>query len=229
MEAIILAGGFGTRLQSIVRDVPKPMAPIQNKPFLDHLCHYLKKQGISKIIFSVCHKRELIKAYFGDAFDDIEVVYSLEEEALGTGGAIKQSLEMCESENIIILNGDTFFDLNLKELLDTHIQKNADLTLALKPMEKFDRYGVVQINDSKRIIGFLEKQYADYGLINGGVYVIQRDLLESVTSKKFSFETYMIENFQDQYFYAMIGDGYFIDIGIPEDYFRAQQELTNVI
>lgn len=229
MEAIILAGGFGTRLQTVVNDVPKPMAPIQKKPFLEYVFYYLKKYGITKITLSVSYKREIIQEYFGDRFCGIEVNYSIEEEPLGTGGAIQQSLKLCQNDTVYVINGDTFFDVDLNALLEVHKTKCADLTLTLKPMEDFDRYGIVQCDAQYRIEGFLEKEYRSQGDINGGVYIINRHIFQNNTEDKFSFETFMSEHLKTLNMYAMISQGYFIDIGIPEDYFRAEQELCNVI
>ncbi|MDK2084126.1 nucleotidyltransferase family protein [Aliarcobacter butzleri] len=229
MEAIILAGGFGTRLRSVVSDVPKPMAPIDSKPFLEYLFHYLKKYNVTKVVLSVCHKKELIQKHFQNSFLDIEIDYSIEDDALGTGGAIKQSLSMCKKDNVVVLNGDSFFDINLNKLLEKHIEYASDLTLGLKPMENFDRYGVVSTDDNGKVTGFLEKKQTDNGNINGGVYIIKRSLLDSVEAKIFSFEEYMSNKYEAKNFFTMKSDGYFIDIGIPEDYEKAQRELKNVI
>ena len=229
MEAIILAGGFGTRLQTIVSDVPKPMAPIQNEPFLKYLFDFLKKYEVKKVILSVHYKKEIIMSFFKNSFEGIEIEYSIEEKALGTGGAIKQSLSMCKEENIIVLNGDTFFDVDLTQLMTTHKKSDAILTLALKPMKNFDRYGVVNLDQNNKIIGFEEKQYCEHGLINGGIYVLNRKLLDNTKKENFSFEAFMNEYYTRSNFYSMISDSYFIDIGIPEDYYKAEKELKNVI
>ena len=113
MEAIVLAGGLGTRLRSVVSELPKPMAPVGDKPFLEYILKYLKKNGIDKVVLSVGYKWETIKEYFGDSFEDIELVYSIENEPLGTGGAIKQAMEYVSDVNVFIVNGDTFFDIDL--------------------------------------------------------------------------------------------------------------------
>ena len=116
MEAIVLAGGLGTRLRSIVLDLPKPMAPIGDKPFLEYIFKYLKKSGVTRVVLSVGYKWKVIEEYFGSSFENIELVYSVENEPLGTGGAIKKAMTKIEGEKVYIINGDTFFDVNLNAL-----------------------------------------------------------------------------------------------------------------
>ncbi len=173
-EAIVLAGGLGTRLRKVVKDVPKPMADINGKPFLEYLLTFLAKQGIEKVILSVGYKYEVIKSYFGNSFSGMELVYSIESEPLGTGGGIRQSLFYVDSEDVFIMNGDTFFEVDLNRLFLFHKEKNSVLSVALKPMKKFDRYGVVKLDENKKIIGFEEKKYYESGLINGGVYLLNK-------------------------------------------------------
>lgn len=230
MEAIILAGGLGTRLRTVISELPKPMAPIDNKPFLEYLLNYVIKQGVTRIILSTGYKHEYIKDYFGDRFKNTSICYAVEEVPLGTGGGIKKALEKVRGDNVFILNGDTFFNVNFEELYNSHIAAGADLTLSLKPMEKFDRYGAV-LTERGRIIGFVEKKYNEKGYINGGVYVARKSLFEGLNlPDKFSFETdYMEKHVQNLHFNAYFSDTYFIDIGIPEDYNLAQSELRQFI
>src|SRR5665213_3576816 len=166
-EAIILAGGLGTRLRSVVADLPKCMAPVAGNPFLYYVIKDLQKGGIDKFIFSVGYKNESILPYVKKEFADIDCKFSIEEEPLGTGGAIKFALGKATDENILICNGDTLFKINIQQLNDLQVQNNADCTLSLKPMHNFDRYGVVELNDDDRIISFQEKQFYKSGLING--------------------------------------------------------------
>lgn len=229
MEAIILAGGLGTRLRAVVSNVPKPMAPIMGIPFLEYIFRYLKKNNINKVVLSVCYKRDTIIKYFSDTFFDISIKYSVEEEPLGTGGAIKQSLKFCNNENILLLNGDTFFNVNLDALFKSHLNNLADLTLCLKPMCNFDRYGIVKLDSANRVIGFNEKKYCENGLINGGLYIIRKNFLDNEDVQKFSFEDFMNKNYKEKKIYGVIDNGYFIDVGIPEDYYKAQKELKYVI
>lgn len=229
VEAIILAGGFGTRIQSVVADVPKPMAPVAGKPFLYYILHSLVKQGINRIILAVGYKRESIINHFGSNFESAELLYSVEEQPLGTGGAIRKALQLAEGDDVLIINGDTYFDVWISELLSFHQQGLFDLTMSLKPMENFDRYGTVLINHTK-VVEMVEKQPSDKGLINGGVYIVKRSLLNKYpVNTKFSFETDFLEkDINHIEIGAFISDGYFIDIGIPEDYARAQEEWIKI-
>lgn len=214
-EAIILCGGLGTRLRSVISDVPKPMAPINNKPFLAFVLEYLKKQNISRVVLAVSYKYEIIQEYFGNSYLGMQILYSIEKEPLGTGGAILEALNLINSNSCYVLNGDTFFDVNLDRLkLD-----NSDICVALKPMKNFDRYGSVDIDNNSYISAFNEKKFTSNGLINGGVYLIKKNIFNSFNlPNKFSFEEFFQENFLIFNAKATVFDDYFIDIGIPQDY-----------
>ena len=226
MEAIILAGGLGTRLRAVTNGLPKPMAPINSEPFLAVLLNTLVQQGIDRVILSVGYKAEVIESYFGDRYRTCKLIYSTELEPLGTGGAIRQALELVQSEHVFVLNGDTMFRVPLLTMMRFHQERQADLSIALKPMSDFDRYGNVVLSET-RIIQFEEKQYCSHGNINGGVYLLQRNLIERFGfPSKFSFEADFLQPCINQLqVHGFVHDTYFIDIGIPEDYQRAQQEL----
>ncbi|EAJ9149568.1 D-glycero-D-manno-heptose 1-phosphate guanosyltransferase [Campylobacter coli] len=214
MQAIVLAGGLGTRLRSVVQDLPKPMAPISGKPFLAFVLEYLKKQGITEIILSVSYKYELIQEYFKNEFYGIKIYYNIEEELLGTGGAIKDALKFVKNE-VYVLNGDTFFDIDLKKL----VLSNSKICIALKQMQNFDRYGTVNIDKHGFVISFKEKVFKKRGLINGGIYLIKKDIFDEFNlEEKFSFEEFLQKNYRNLNAKAKIFYDYFIDIGIPEDY-----------
>ncbi|EAI3784746.1 nucleotidyltransferase family protein [Campylobacter jejuni] len=216
MQAIILCGGLGTRLKSVIKDIPKPMAPINDKPFLEFIFEYLKKQGIKEVILAVSYKHEVIKEYFKDEFLDIKVKYSIEKEPLGTGGAIKEALKFIKNETYV-LNGDTFFDIDLSKLK----LNGSRICLALKQMNDFDRYGTVNVDDQGFVISFEEKVFKKQGLINGGIYLLAKDIFnEFDLEKKFSFEEFLQENYKKLKTRACIFDDYFIDIGVPEDYYN---------
>lgn len=226
-EAIILAGGLGTRLRDVIKDVPKPMAPIEGRPFLEYLLSYLHKQNIKKVVFAVGYKKEVIIDFFGNKYKDIKLVYSIEEEPLGTGGAILKALYLIENEHFFVLNGDTFFNIDLSSLENFYYDKQADLVIALKEMNNCERYGVIELDETYRIINFLEKPKKTKGLINSGIYLISKTFLNSFNlPKKFSFEKEFLEKYYSTYkFYGKSFDAFFIDIGISEDYEKAQQEL----
>jgi D-glycero-alpha-D-manno-heptose 1-phosphate guanylyltransferase len=226
-EAIILAGGLGTRLRSVVNDVPKCMAPVAGKPFIHFVIEFLLQQDIDKFIFSLGYKSEMIINYINEQYPLLYSQYSVEEEPLGTGGAIKLACNMTTEKNVLILNGDTLFNIDVKQLAATHHHAIADCTLALKPMHDFDRYGVVELNKDNTIASFKEKQHYHSGLINGGIYVLHVNaFIQEELPHKFSFEKdYLEAYFDKRKMFGDIQDEYFIDIGIPEDFERAQQEL----
>lgn len=228
-EAVILSGGFGTRLKSIVNDVPKPMALINKLPFLLYLLEQLNNYRFEKVILAAGYKYELIESYFGASYKNIKLVYSVEKEPLGTGGAIYNAAGFTDSEYFFVLNGDTFFDVDFNGMEKRFSESNSGLIVALKPMVGFERYGAVEI-DGERITSFKEKKFCKKGLINGGSYIIKSDWLnERVPGKVFSFEKDILEKWAGTGdITSFISDGYFIDIGIPEDYMRAADELPGL-
>lgn len=227
MEAIVLAGGLGTRLRSVVTDLPKPMAPIEHKPFLEYIFKYLKKNGIKRVILSVGYKWETIKEYFGNSFEGIEIIYSVEDEPLGTGGAIKKAISQVLKDKVYIVNGDTFFDIDLKKLT---LRENSKLILSLKHMQNFDRYGCVETDENSYVISFTEKGYRKAGNVNGGIYLVSSDIFDCFNLENiFSFEEFMQNNFLSLKITSRIFENYFIDIGIPEDYASAQTEIKKHI
>ena len=226
-QAIILAGGLGTRLRSVVSDLPKCMAPVAGRPFLFYVINYLRSQGIEKFIFSLGYKHEIIEDYLKDQFSTLQYECAVEEEPLGTGGAIQLACYKATEKNVVIANGDTLFKINGTELFSFHIEKEAGCTLALKPMKHFDRYGVVELNEKNTVANFKEKQFYESGLINGGLYVLNvENFLSKKFPAKFSFEKdYLEQYYREGKIYGLVQDSYFIDIGIPEDYERVQKEL----
>jgi D-glycero-alpha-D-manno-heptose 1-phosphate guanylyltransferase len=226
-EAIILAGGLGTRLQSVLGDVPKCLAPVAGRPFLSYLLDSSKKQGIKKFIFALGYKTDQIEAFVKKSLPEGSYIFSTEEEPLGTGGAIYKACRQAEGPNVIVLNADTYFGITYSNLTIIHELRKANCTLALKPMKAFDRYGAVEI-EKQTVTGFGEKKYHKDGLINGGVYALSVvSFLQKSFPGKFSFERdYLEKDYRNGKFLAMVSDAYFIDIGIPEDYQRAQEELV---
>lgn len=228
MQAIVLVGGFGTRLRSVIADVPKPMAPIKDKPFLAHLLHYLKKQGITRVIFPIHYMGESIRSYFQSRYLGMDILYAVEEQPLGTGGAMVNALSLIHDkhEPVFVLNGDTFLKLDYQAMVQQHCSQHATLTMALRRVEECDRYGKV-VTENQRIMAFREKGEAGPGLINAGVYLLHPQLFAPFSlPERFSFETDFLfpylAQLQPQ---AFIANDYFIDIGIPDDYARALQDL----
>jgi len=226
-QAIILAGGLGTRLRSAVADLPKCMAPVAGKPFLQYVINYLQEQGIDSFIFSLGYMHEVIENFLLQHYPLLNYQLSIEEEPLGTGGAIQLALSKTGSGNVLVLNGDTLFRINTTKLLSFHEQNGAACTLALKPMHDFDRYGVVEINKDGFVQSFNEKQFYKSGLINGGVYALNvAEFLSLQLHGKFSFEKdYLEKYYATQRMMGLVQDEYFIDIGIPEDLEQAGVDL----
>ncbi|MBR2980809.1 MAG: nucleotidyltransferase family protein, partial [Odoribacter sp.] len=308
MDVVILAGGLGTRLRSVVSEVPKCMAPVSSRPFLFYLLKYLADYQFSKsfdsrvsgaagnlnvglgeqrseshfkfvsgecsierVVLSVGYLREKIYEWIDSCREQFpfQIVFAVEEQPLGTGGGIRLALEQCSSEHVAILNGDTFFGVDLDSFSDFHINSGALLSLALKPMEHFSRYGTVNVSENGMITAFNEKCYCERGLINGGLYLAKREALSQYLAtkpEKFSFEKEVLEalvnsattvnsatqvnpacGIDSDSFMSTVAVGgaeccadhkaalgavfgfesndYFIDIGIPEDYARAEREF----
>ncbi len=226
-EAIILAGGLGTRLSHIVTDVPKPMAPINGNPFLKYLLDYLQQEGFRKVILSVGYKHEAISGYFGNSYQSLELDYAVEESPLGTGGAIRLALRKCHNSQVFIFNGDTFFRIKTDELEKFHQQKNAEITLALKKVDNPDRFGTVILDEHSIVQSFEEKATKNEALINGGVYLLDRHKFESRPfPEKFSFEKdYLEKTVVEHCIAGYVFNTYFLDIGIPESYKKAQTDF----
>lgn len=227
-EAIILAGGLGTRLREAIPDLPKCMAPVAGRPFLFHVINYLRSEGIEKFIFSLGYKHEVIEAWLNAQFPTLNYQCSIEDEPLGTGGAIQLACSLATETNVAVVNGDTLFKTHLHEAFLFHEKNMAECTLLLKPMTNFDRYGVVETGEERLVSSFKEKQFYTTGNINAGVYILHtRKFLDEEFPDKFSFEKDYLERlFSQRRIYGLIQDSYFIDIGIPEDYSRAQAELA---
>ena len=228
MEAIILAGGMGTRLRNAVPDVPKPMAPVNDKPFLFYLLKWLKQYKVDKIILSTGYKPGSFFEYFGDLFENIPLIYVTEEKPLGTGGAVINALAETTGNNILIVNGDTWFPIDLDSFYDSHLNNKNLFTVALKRMRKFSRYGSVEMS-GETIVRFHEKRFCSEGLINGGIYLVNRKYLEL---RKFPVvfsleEEILVKEAGTSQFKGVIFDDPFIDIGMPEDYSRAGNILKN--
>lgn len=221
MQAIILAGGFGTRLQSVVSDVPKPMAPINGKPFLEYMLEELNNQGFNKAVLAVGYKKETIINHFGNQYKNIKLVCSSEDEPLGTGGCVKQAMQYIDDEYVFILNGDTMFKVDFNKM-----SKLNTLSIACKKMYEFDRYGEVIIQN-QIITSFNEKKFVKEGYINGGIYYLPKNIFDSYDlPKKFSMEKDFFEKYMNKLnIKAFLSDDYFIDIGIPEDYEKAQYDF----
>ncbi|MBV8939051.1 MAG: nucleotidyltransferase family protein [Alphaproteobacteria bacterium] len=228
MQAIILAGGFGTRLKSAIgEDVPKPMAPVGGEPFLAHYLRYLQGQGVSEALIALHHLAQTISGYFGDSFEGIRLRYAVEEKPLGTGGAVKRALAILQPEApLFVGNGDSFVEIDIRAMRASHIRSGAALTIGLRGMPDCSRYGEVMFDAAHRITEFRYPGRAQPGMISTGCYIVSPDLFAgNAVPEAFSFEA----DFQRPFcaavpMHAWLAQGYFIDIGVPEDYARAQAE-----
>lgn len=226
MDAIILAGGKGTRLRSAVSDRPKPMADINGKPFLSYLLDHLSDPIISRFILSVGYMSDIVRDYFEDSYNGVPIVYSEELEPLGTGGAIKKSLTFCDKGEsyVLVTNGDTYLNYNIGDLLKAKDRFNSNI-MVCSEVDDAERFGSVEIKQHK-IVGF-KQNFPGKGFINAGTYLLKKSIVEDFKLSKFSFEEDFLKpqiNFLD--FFSVITKESFVDIGIPEDYRRLQKLLN---
>jgi len=224
MQAIVLAGGLGTRLRSVVPDLPKPMAPVAGRPFLSFVLDRLVDAGFSRAVLAVGYRFEAIRDYFGDDYRGLALAYSVESAPLGTGGAIRLAADQITHLPVFILNGDTFLALDYAAMLQAHQQASAQISMAVCRVPDVGRYGALALQHD-RVTGFLEKGGSGAGDINAGVYLLSADVLQQMPADTvFSFEQQLlvprVGELQPLAFHTA---GRFIDIGIPEDFERAQQ------
>ena len=225
MKAVVLAGGFGTRLKEAVPDLPKPMARVAGRPFLEYVLDRLACAGINSVTLSVGYRSDVIIQHFGNKYRNVNINYAVENEPLGTGGAIALALRG-EKDTALVLNGDTFLDINYDKLIKWYSQKPVAVSVVLKEVSDAGRYGTVVVSDD-RITEFAEKRIAGPGLINAGVYILRPEVFDLYgLSGKFSFETDVLQaHCRELSPRAFLTTAYFIDIGLPGDYERAQHEL----
>ena len=227
-EAIVLAGGFGTRLAHVVPDVCKPMAPVAGRSFLRFIMNQLAASGFDRVVVADGYRCEQIEDFFGSAYRGMVVEYSPEDTPLLTGGAVKRALGRCQSDWVFVLNGDTWLDADFAamEAAAADAPENASAVIVVKRMRGFERYGTVDVDAGGALTAFHEKRPCEEGLINAGVYLLRRDALDGMP-EKFSLES--------DYFECVVGEGAlraaecaggFIDIGVPEDYELAQTMLA---
>lgn len=230
MKAIVLAGGFGTRLRERVPDLPKPMAPVAGRPFLEYVLDRLVAGGVSEIILSVGYRADVIMGHFGNAYRNATVSYAVESEPLGTGGAIFHAVKGQGEEAVLVLNGDTFLDVDYSELIRWYDQSPVQVAMVLRDVPDAARYGSVLVS-GEQVSSFVEKGKAGSGLINAGVYFIKPDVFNAFSlSGKFELEADLLQRHCRTLMpRAFISDAFFIDIGVPDDYDRAQHGLPTLL
>jgi len=223
MEAIVLAGGLGTRLRSPVPDLPKPMAPVDGRPFLEFVLDSLVNSAFDRAVLATGYRHEVISKHFGARYRSLSLAYSVEQQALGTGGAILLALSHTTAAHVFVLNGDTFVMVDHSRMLAAHRAAGATATMAIARVADAGRYGSVHI-DGDIVQGFREKGETGEGWINAGIYVIDTRLRERLGEvRPFSFEQeVLVREAAEGRLRAFPASGGFIDIGVPEDYARAQ-------
>lgn len=219
MKAIILAGGQGVRLREVLPDLPKPMAPVAGRPFLEYLLLQLKRYGVFHVVLATGYKREVIRAYFGDGKQwGMHIDYSEEEVPLGTGGALKQAATLIFDDRFLVMNGDSFLDVDLAELSEFHESRAGAATLSLVWKNDAGRYGSVAKGDDHAILSFSEKGSQSEGFINGGVYCLNRSILDRIGKGNISFERDVLTNLLGGDAYGMEVNGFFVDMGLSTEY-----------
>jgi NDP-sugar pyrophosphorylase family protein len=234
ISAVILAGGLGKRLRRSYAEGPKSLAPVMGRPFLDYLLRWLQSSGFTDVVLCVGYKAEQIQRRYGSGRDwGLRIAYSVEEKALGTAGALKNAELLVRSKTFLVLNGDSFVDISLRELVQFHRMKMSLATLTLTAVTKPSRFGSVRVDSRSEILGFVEKGSASptggkrgKTWINGGAYVLEKDLMNMIPpDRSVSLETEIFPKLVGHRFYGFHGDGYFIDIGVPADYRKAQKDF----
>jgi D-glycero-alpha-D-manno-heptose 1-phosphate guanylyltransferase len=231
--ALVLAGGLGTRLRSAYADGPKCMAPVGGRRFLEYLLLWLRNAGLREVVLCAGHKASQLRNWIGDGSNwEMCVRYSVEHAPLGTAGGLKQAEELITAESFFVLNGDSFLDVDLHEMYRFHLTHRALATMAVVHQQQASRYGTVEMNHQGEIVAFQEKDARvrndldGSGLINGGVYLFRRKLLDLIPSgKALSLEREVFPSLTPTNLHGFVTSTYFIDIGIPADLERAQSEL----
>lgn len=231
-QAVILAGGLGTRLRSVVSDVPKPMAPVAGRPFLEHQIDFWAAQGIRRFVLSVAYLGESIVAHFGRRYRGCEIDYAVEETPLGTGGGVLLSARMMPADRpFLLLNGDTFFQVELARIAAFHGRTKSDWTVCLFRPSEAGRYGRIEMDAEGRVLSLLDKSAAAGKFANGGVYLVNPHVLATIASqppRKCSLETDLMPALlaAGARVHGLECPGPFLDIGVPEDYARAAEFLS---
>ncbi len=224
MEAIVLAGGLGTRLRAAVPDLPKPMAPVGGRPFLEHLLDYWITQGVTRFILSVGYRHSAITVHFGAWHRSAAISYAVEEKPLGTGGGVVLARSLLSAGGtFLVLNGDTYFEVPLPALVKLHAAGRAEGTLALFRSRETGRYGGVSVGAECEVLSLTANEKG--GLANGGVYVMEHSMLDGPwpagDSVSLEGDILPFTLRSGRRLYGLECPGRFLDIGVPEDYARA--------
>lgn len=220
IPAVILAGGMGTRLREVVADRPKVMAEVNNRPFITYLLDQLAATGVTNVVLCTGYLADQVSTVLGDCYRGMQLCYSVEPSPLGTGGAIRQALPLFSSFPILVLNGDSYFDLNLLSFASKHRESGATASLALVTVADVSRYGAVDITDDHAITRFEEKgNQKGTGLINAGIYLLEQAAVEAMPpDSAVSIERELLPALIGRGLYGFPQSGKFLDIGLPADY-----------
>ncbi len=230
---VVLAGGIGSRLQKVVNDVPKPLASVRSRPFLEYLLSYWIKNNACHFIISVGYKHQQIIDHFGSTFKGIPITYAIEDKPLGTGGALLKVLnENCLEKDFFLINGDTLFLIDPERMYKLHSSSKANLSLSLRQVENAGRYHRMCVNETGRLITIEQpNEKEEPGEINGGVYIINSELFSEwpdAMNKSISLENDILPTIISTHdVCGFMDDGDFIDIGIPDDFHKAQTFLSD--
>jgi NDP-sugar pyrophosphorylase family protein len=225
MKAVLLVGGMGTRLRAVVPSAPKPLATVGGRPFLELLVRQLRSQGVRQVVLSTGYLADQIEREFGDGKGlDVTIEYSREPCPLGTAGAVKfAQVHLRDVPDFLVMNGDSFMEVDFAELVRFHRAKGAVVSMAVRSVPDAQRYGTVGLNEQGMVEGFSEKAgVAAPGLVNAGVYVFSQEIFESIPGGPVSLEKDVFPSLLERGVYGLEQQGMFIDIGTPEDYARAQ-------
>lgn len=224
LTALVLVGGLGTRLRSVVSDVPKPLAPVRGRPFLAYLLALLRSQGVRDVVLCAGYRAELLEERLGDgsAFG-LSLRYSVETEALGTAGALRNALDLVRTEPALVLNGDSFVAVDIAALLRFHRERSALASILLARVERSDRFGTIEFDEADGTVRAFREKAPGAGWVNAGVYVVQRRLLEAIPpGEKVSLEVDVFPRHVGRGLFALPSDAPLLDIGTPESYRSAE-------
>ncbi len=224
VTAIVLAGGLGTRLQSVTGDLPKPMVPVGGRPFLEHLLEFLARAGVVRVVLALGYRADVVERHFRDGSAiGLDVTYQVERQPLGTGGAIGQAAAAERGRPLLVLNGDSFLAVDLRAMLGAHVAGGECATLALARVSSAGRFGLVEMGIGNRVLRFSEKSSEAPGFVNAGIYLLEEPAIASIPDGASSFEHDTLPALVAKGVQAFPSEGYFVDIGVPADYRRVAE------
>ncbi len=230
IDSAILTGGLGTRLRSVVADRPKPLAEVQDRPFVVHLLDQLAAFSLPQTVLCTGYLGEMVESCLGKSYRNLTLVYSHEPIPLGTAGALRLALPLVHTQQVLVLNGDSYCEIDLPKLISSHREEKALITIAVTSVADTSRYGTVLLNNRGEIVSFREKGRKEgAGLINAGIYVLDRTILENLPARKqLSLERDIFPQYLGSSLKGFRAGGFFIDIGSPGDYQRAQKQMPTI-